>query len=99
ILAQEKSLNLINGPVYAATVFQTEGNVQLLHLTIHHLLVDLVSYRILINDLQSLLEGKQLDEKSMSFKEWSEQLTNQSSQWDPALWDEYMYDDVIPTTP
>ncbi|KAH9072675.1 hypothetical protein Ae201684P_015748 [Aphanomyces euteiches] len=99
ILAQEKSLNLINGPVYAATVFQTEGNVQLLHLTIHHLLVDLVSYRILINDLQSLLEGKQLDEKSMSFKEWSEQLTIQSTQWDPALWDEYMYDDVIPTTP
>ncbi|KAH9122488.1 hypothetical protein AeMF1_006238 [Aphanomyces euteiches] len=98
ILEVEKSLDLIHGPVYAVTVFTTPSNDQYLQFTVHHTVIDLVSWRVLIDDLETLLRGKSLGPKSMSFKEWSELLTAKATEWDPAHWNEYLFDDAIPPT-
>ncbi|KAG9408994.1 hypothetical protein AC1031_020898 [Aphanomyces cochlioides] len=100
ILEVERSLNLINGPVYAVTVFVTPENVQYLQFTAHHTILDLVSWRVLIDDLESILRGRQMSAKSMSFKEWSELLSAKALEWDGSAWEEYMSDDVVsPTVP
>ncbi|KAF0714683.1 hypothetical protein As57867_003741, partial [Aphanomyces stellatus] len=96
VLAKEKSLHLIDGPVYAVTVFETPAKTQYLQFTLHHAIADLVSWRILLDDLQTVLDKKQLAPKTMSFKAWSEHMTTQALKWDPAAWDDYMGDDIAP---
>ncbi|MCU1267653.1 MAG: Non-ribosomal peptide synthase:Amino acid adenylation [Acidobacteria bacterium] len=80
--ALQAGLNLESGPLVRVALF-TNGNgrpVKLL-LVIHHLLVDGVSWGILLEDLQTLYlqfdRGKQIElpAKTTSFKSWSEQLT------------------------
>lgn len=63
-----RSLNIVEGPVFRAGLFLVKG-VQYLFMTAHHLIVDLVSWRILLEDLQRLLTGKGIRE-SISFQEW-----------------------------
>ncbi|MBE6052204.1 MAG: amino acid adenylation domain-containing protein [Clostridium sp.] len=77
--AVQKSLDIENGPMVGAKIFSTiEGDY--LFMTIHHLVVDGISWRIILEDLNSiymqLLEGEEviLPEKSSSFKQWSEAL-------------------------
>jgi len=80
---QQVSLNLSTGPLVRVTLFNLVGQttpIQRLLITIHHLLVDGVSWRILLEDLQTayqqLLQGKavQLPPKTTSFKQWAERL-------------------------
>ncbi|KAG9398938.1 hypothetical protein AC1031_014020 [Aphanomyces cochlioides] len=98
VLQVEGSLNLIDGPLYAVTVFETSDNVQYLQFTAHHTIMDLVSWRVLIDDLESLLMGRQMSTKSMSFRQWSKLLSAKALEWDASAWNEYMCDDVIPPT-
>ena len=53
-------LDVQNGPVMAAVLFETVEQGQMLFVSIHHLVVDLVSWRILLEDLESLLLGQAL---------------------------------------
>ncbi|CAK4728504.1 unnamed protein product, partial [Aphanomyces euteiches] len=96
ILEVEQSLHLTNGPVYAVTVFTTPDRDQYLQFTAHHAVVDLVSWRILVDDLETLLRGGSLGTKPLSFKAWSQLLSAKAEEWDPDLWNDYMYDDVVP---
>jgi amino acid adenylation domain-containing protein/non-ribosomal peptide synthase protein (TIGR01720 family) len=75
------SLNLSDGPIARfACVDFGPNRPQALLLVAHHLVVDIVSWRVLIEDLESLC--RQLDEgrelhlppKTSSFKRWSEVL-------------------------
>ena len=74
------SLDLAHGPLLRAGLFELSGGEQRLLLVIHHLVVDGVSWRILLEDLchaYEQLEGGgtvYLGAKSSSFKSWSEQL-------------------------
>ncbi|WP_442954913.1 condensation domain-containing protein [Paenibacillus sp. SYP-B4298] len=75
------SLDLQEGPLLRAGLFYlgAEEPARLL-ITIHHLVVDGVSWRILLDDLQSayaqLMAGQplQLPMKTTSYKEWAERL-------------------------
>ncbi|KAF0718724.1 hypothetical protein As57867_001525, partial [Aphanomyces stellatus] len=96
VMEKERSLHLVDGPVYAVTVFVTADKTQYLQFTLHHAIADLVSWRILLDDLQTALTGKDFAPKTLSFKEWSERLTQQATQWQPQPWDEYMGEDVSP---
>lgn len=73
-LAIQNSRNLLNietGPLLSAVVFNASG-FQSLFLAIHHLVVDLVSWRVLLQDLEELLtNGKVLSAKTISFQAWS----------------------------
>jgi amino acid adenylation domain-containing protein/non-ribosomal peptide synthase protein (TIGR01720 family) len=78
----QASLNLASGPLLQVALFYlgTQKPSRLL-LVIHHLAVDGVSWRILLEDLQTaykqLESGKpiQLPAKTTSFKHWAEKLT------------------------
>ncbi|KAL6886034.1 hypothetical protein GGI43DRAFT_418555 [Trichoderma evansii] len=73
IIAQSQgSLNLEHGPVFAATLIELQGK-QVLHLVAHHLVIDLVSWRILARDLEELLGRRKLpNPSSLSFPVWLE---------------------------
>ncbi|MGX2041489.1 amino acid adenylation domain-containing protein [Methylocaldum sp. MU1018] len=78
---RQGSLNLEDGPLIRVVWFDLgEGQNPRLLLTIHHLVVDGVSWRILIEDLytacRQLMEGRTvaLPAKTTSFKEWAERL-------------------------
>jgi non-ribosomal peptide synthase protein (TIGR01720 family) len=79
--ALQSNLDLENGPLMRAGLFKLgEEKPTLLMIVIHHLAVDGVSWRILLEDLQfafeqaSQLQGIDLPAKTTSFKEWAERL-------------------------
>ncbi|HYO56996.1 non-ribosomal peptide synthetase, partial [Archangium sp.] len=82
----QRGLSLENGPlVAAALVDRGAGRTGRLLLVIHHLAVDGVSWRTLLEDLgtacQQLQEGRpvSLPPKSTSFKAWAERLVAHAS--------------------
>ncbi|HEX8617625.1 MAG TPA: amino acid adenylation domain-containing protein, partial [Thermoanaerobaculia bacterium] len=66
------SLDLARGPLARAVHFHGEGK-SLLLVVLHHLIVDGVSWRILLEDLTRLCRGEQL-EPAMPFGEWAQRL-------------------------
>ncbi|MGE5342598.1 MAG: amino acid adenylation domain-containing protein [Candidatus Omnitrophota bacterium] len=77
------SIDWENGPLVKLALFKGEDGDYLL-IVIHHLVVDGVSWRILLEDFESayldLQEGKKiiLQEKTDSFKVWAKRLTDYS---------------------
>ncbi|PPQ47935.1 non-ribosomal peptide synthetase [Paenibacillus peoriae] len=77
------SKNLERGPLVHLELFRSKVGDHLL-LSIHHLVMDGISLRILIEDLtksyEQLIEGRQvvLQEKTDSFQRWAEALENYS---------------------
>ncbi|HEY0079186.1 MAG TPA: amino acid adenylation domain-containing protein [Pyrinomonadaceae bacterium] len=78
----QKSFDLASGPLVRVAHFSLgEAQAGRLLLIVHHLAVDGVSWRIILEDLQSayeqLREGKEpaLAPKTTSFKRWAEALT------------------------
>ncbi|GMK39957.1 hypothetical protein PCCS19_30120 [Paenibacillus sp. CCS19] len=78
----QQSMDLLQGNTILAAYFQ--GNAihpSCLLIVIHHLLVDGVSWRILLDDLQSVCQQLEngdhaaLPPRTTSFKQWSEQLS------------------------
>ena len=52
------SLDIQKGPVFSAHVFEMHnGEEQVIFLTAHHLVIDLVSWRILLEDLENIIEN------------------------------------------
>ncbi|HEY0101521.1 MAG TPA: amino acid adenylation domain-containing protein [Pyrinomonadaceae bacterium] len=81
IEAAQSSIDLSSGALLKVTrIEQGAGRPDLVLLTVHHLAIDVVSWRILIEDLQSvylqLSEGRRprLAEKTTSFKRWAERV-------------------------
>lgn len=74
------SLNVTAGPVIRAAYFDLGENPHRLLIVAHHLSIDGVSWRILLNELekayQQLARGEEiaLGRKSLSFQRWSELL-------------------------
>ena len=85
----QSSLNLSQGPLIRLAIFElgTDRPDRLL-LILHHLIVDGVSWLILLEDLETLYEQLSRDNpvalppKSMSFKAWSETLTSYADRED-----------------
>lgn len=69
----QKSLDIQKGPILAADLFDiSEGEEQALFIVIHHLVVDIVSWRVILHDLEALLEKETLPTgSSVSFQTWS----------------------------
>jgi amino acid adenylation domain-containing protein/non-ribosomal peptide synthase protein (TIGR01720 family) len=66
----QQALDLENGPVFAGDLFNV-GAEQYLFLTAHHLVIDLVSWRIVLKDLEDYLVGGAISNyRSMSFEKW-----------------------------
>jgi non-ribosomal peptide synthase protein (TIGR01720 family) len=79
----QTSLDLEHGPILRVGLFRKgEGNTDRLLILIHHLAVDGVSWRVLLEDLQiayqQAAEGKEikLAPKTTSYKQWGESIEN-----------------------
>ena len=73
IEASQKNLDITKGPLYIADLFESdETGLQVLSLVIHHLVVDVVSWSIILEDLEELLlSGKTTMQPSLPFQSWS----------------------------
>ncbi|KAL5437004.1 hypothetical protein PMIN07_006815 [Paraphaeosphaeria minitans] len=70
----QKSLNIVSGPVFATMLLNTETGEQILFLTAHHLVIDVVSWRIILGDLEEILisSSSVALQKGLSFATWNE---------------------------
>ncbi|KAF1838181.1 acetyl-CoA synthetase-like protein [Decorospora gaudefroyi] len=59
------------GPLFAADFFDF-GTQQFAFLTAHHLVVDLVTWRLLLEELEEILKGGQLLAPALPFQKWAE---------------------------
>jgi non-ribosomal peptide synthase protein (TIGR01720 family) len=71
VSATQKSLNIQGGPVFAVNLFNIQGE-QLLFMAAHHLVVDVVSWGIILGDLEDLLVSGAAAtlSKGLSFQAW-----------------------------
>ena len=77
---QQESLNILYGPVFAAKLCETPGEGQILFLVAHHLVIDLVSWRILLHEIEHVLcGGSTFHQKTLPFQIWTK-LQYESSQ-------------------
>lgn len=66
-------INVVDGPVFAVAHFQTTDGHQMIYLSAHHLVVDVASWRLIIHDLDELLQhGSLLSQRAMPFQKWTE---------------------------
>lgn len=74
LLASQTSLDVENGPVFAADLFDIvgAGEGQLLYLVAHHLVIDMVSWRVILTDLETFLNTGSLSSAApFPFQAWS----------------------------
>jgi amino acid adenylation domain-containing protein/non-ribosomal peptide synthase protein (TIGR01720 family) len=73
--ALQSSLDLERGPVVRFALFDRgEGRERRLLAAFHHLVVDGVSWRVLLEDLEAALAGQELPPKTASFRIWAIEL-------------------------
>lgn len=86
--SRHQSLDIEEGPVFSADVYNLGSGEQYLLLIAHHLVVDLVSWRVILDDLEALLTGKKL-QPSLPFQVWN-QMQTERGQTDPQLSPEHV---------
>lgn len=70
----QKCLDIENGPLLAADllIMADDTQSQRLFIVVHHLVIDLVSWRVLLRDLETLLSSKTIPgDHHLSFRSWS----------------------------
>lgn len=71
IAESQECLDIQNGPIFAADLIEIQNNDQLLFLVASHLCVDMVSWRIILQDIQEILQSGSLSSDNMlSFQAW-----------------------------
>ncbi|KAJ4116109.1 Nonribosomal peptide synthetase 4 [Fusarium equiseti] len=71
----QKSLNIFHGPLLATNIIEMENHVkQVVFFAIHHLVIDVVSWNIIVQDLETLLSSSTSRlPKPLPFQIWSSQ--------------------------
>ncbi|WP_344591682.1 amino acid adenylation domain-containing protein, partial [Actinomadura vinacea] len=70
----QASLDLAEGPLLRLALFDRGDRGRLLLFVVHHLVVDAVSWPVLLEDLALAYEGAELPSKTTSFMAWSKRL-------------------------
>lgn len=102
----QKSLNITTGPIIQGTLFKGDETYDTLFLVVHHLVIDSVSWQILLNDLEIVykkqLEGESKVEVQPEYRNyawWVEQLnllandkffSQERKYWEAVLYQESM---------
>ncbi|THC90348.1 hypothetical protein EYZ11_010190 [Aspergillus tanneri] len=82
----QQSLNIWDGPIFAADLFEVHDSQQILFLVASHLCVDMVSWRIVLQDMEEFIEtGLLSSEKPLSFQSWCEIQTKSSTTEDTSI--------------
>ena len=76
------SLNISEGPLFRVVLYRCSDNVRRLLIVVHHLVIDGVSWRILIDDIETIYRAFMesgriaLPAKTYSYRQWGEALIN-----------------------
>ncbi|KAJ1967300.1 hypothetical protein H4R35_006749 [Dimargaris xerosporica] len=83
-------LSLTRGPLFGALLIHldTLPDQPHLYLISHHVVIDLVSWRILIDDLNTLLTHQPLPPKTLSFAQWATSLDAHAATLSTDCWPE-----------
>ena len=84
VQSRQESLDIVGGPIFATDVFNDDAEGQLVLLSAHHIIVDLVSWRVIWHDLQESLEGKTLGQPTMSFRKWCQLQYREAQSLEPS---------------
>ncbi|KAJ5794579.1 nonribosomal peptide synthase [Penicillium paradoxum] len=72
ILRTQRSLDIEQGPILAVDLFDISDDPKnAIFIVAHHLVVDLVSWQVMLRDLEILLQKQKLQTPSTSFQAWS----------------------------
>ncbi|KAK4124725.1 non-ribosomal peptide synthetase [Parathielavia appendiculata] len=78
ISSAQACLNVRRGPLFAAELFDLQDrSEQVLFMTAHHLVIDLVSWRVILEEIEEILENPSAQEKSLTvhrslpFRKWA----------------------------
>ncbi len=82
----QSSLNFTDGPIGRGALYVAQSETRLL-LVIHHLAVDGVSWRILLEDLEAQLLGNPLPAGAHSFKHWAHALAAYAPEAERPYWE------------
>lgn len=92
IADSQNCLDPLHGPILAADLFNLRTGGQVLFLVAHHLCIDMVSWRIVLQDLEELVVSGSLSlEKALSFQTWCAMQTERAKTHDANI--------VLPFTP
>ena len=81
-----RTMDILHGPLFKADVFDIPAEGQFVSLIAHHLIIDLVSWRIIINDLETVLRGGRLPtDTPLPFAAWNHLQAQQALTLDPAV--------------
>lgn len=96
--ASHSQFDLENGPLWQLNYISgyPDGSARL-HFVCHHLLIDSVSWRIIIDDLWHLYEGKSLGEKGSSYRQWSQSMQQYAARHpkEYAFWQQQLSDSQL----
>ncbi|KAF7557585.1 hypothetical protein G7Z17_g620 [Cylindrodendrum hubeiense] len=82
---RQASMDLINGPTFAVDVFGSHNEAQTLLMSAHHVMMDLVSWRIIWHDLSQYLSGTtHLSPVEVSFQAWCHLQREEAGRLNPA---------------
>lgn len=87
-LIEWSDFDISKGPLYSVVYLYGNSGPCKIWWSIHHLIVDSVSWRIIKDDLQTLYEGRKISAKGTSYKEFSlalNQFLPEKSYWDPIV--------------
>lgn len=68
----QKQVNVVDGPAFVAVLFEHSEMAQLF-ICAHHLVVDMVSWSVIVQDLNDLLQEKHIT-RGMSYQKWCQGL-------------------------
>lgn len=69
--SSQAAIDVVTGPVFTADHIHAADGRELLYLAAHHLVVDVVSWRIIVHNLDELLrDGRLVADHSISFPDW-----------------------------
>ena len=94
----QRSLDLAQGTLLRAALVSMADGSQRLLLVIHHLVVDGVSWRILLEDLQQVYREQALPAKTSAYQHWAQQLQSHAQTIDAQLpyWQAQSIDAELP---
>jgi amino acid adenylation domain-containing protein/non-ribosomal peptide synthase protein (TIGR01720 family) len=70
--SSQSNVTVQSGPLFSVNLFNVNNDDQLLYLVAHHLVIDLVSWRIILQDLEHFIDyGKLPDYTPLPFQSWT----------------------------
>lgn len=77
----QSTLDIVRGPTFAVDIFDIDDTFsQAIALVAHHLIIDVVSWGVLLEDLQNLLNGVKPPPQSLPYHTWLQQQAAQAKQ-------------------